>query len=34
MHIEDNIMGTRVGITVLVLVGLMVVLILAANLIA
>ncbi len=34
MHIEDKIMGTRVGITVLVLVGVMVVLILAANLIA
>ncbi len=33
MHIEDKIMGTRVGITVLVLVGLMVVLILTANLI-
>lgn len=33
MHIEDKIMGTRVGITVLVLVGLMLVLILAANLI-
>lgn len=33
MHIEDKIMGTRVGITVLVLVGLMVVLIIAANLV-
>ena len=33
MHIEDKIMGTRLGITVLVLVGLMVVLIIAANLV-
>ena len=32
MHIEDKFMGTRVGITVLILVGLMVVLIFAANL--
>ena len=34
MHIEDKIMSTRVGITVLVLVGLMVVLIIAANLVS
>jgi len=33
MHVEDRIMGTRVGITVLILVGLMMVLIIAANLI-
>lgn len=34
MHVEDRQMGTRVGYTVLVLVGLMVCLIIAANLIA
>ena len=31
MHIEDKLMGQRVGITVLVLVGVMVVLIILAN---
>jgi hypothetical protein len=34
MHVEDRQMGSRVGYTVLVLVGLMVCLIIAANFIA
>lgn len=34
MHIEDKTMGIRVGYTVLVLLGVMVVLIIAANFIA
>ena len=33
MHVEDKEMGTRVGYTVLVLVGLMLAMILLANLI-
>lgn len=34
MHIEDKQMGTEIGITVLVLAGVMVALIIAANFIA
>lgn len=34
MHIEDKRMGTEIGITVLVLAGVMVALIIAANFIA
>jgi len=33
MHIEDKLMGQRVGITVLVLVGVMVALIILSNII-
>ena len=34
MHIDDKMMGLRVGKTVLVLVGVMILLIFASNLIA
>ena len=34
MHIDDKMMGLRVGKTVLVLVGVMILLIIASNLIA
>ena len=34
MHVEDRQMGTRVGLTVLVLIGIMIALIIASNFIA